>query len=80
MAGLPLSANVLSMTVMPSAMPFVGRGKPVHGDQCGEDTVGSRARPVLRRYGRQGRVVRWARLHDGLADRPLNEVGLADGR
>jgi NAD(P)-dependent dehydrogenase (short-subunit alcohol dehydrogenase family) len=26
MAGLPLSANVLSMTVMATAMPFVGRG------------------------------------------------------
>ncbi|MCE4556632.1 SDR family oxidoreductase [Roseateles cellulosilyticus] len=26
MAGLPLSANVLNMTVMASAMPFVGRG------------------------------------------------------
>ena len=26
MAGLPLSANVLTMTVMASAMPFVGRG------------------------------------------------------
>jgi NADP-dependent 3-hydroxy acid dehydrogenase YdfG len=26
MAGLPLDANVLSMTVMASAMPFVGRG------------------------------------------------------
>jgi NADP-dependent 3-hydroxy acid dehydrogenase YdfG len=26
MASLPLSANVLSMTVMASAMPFVGRG------------------------------------------------------
>jgi NAD(P)-dependent dehydrogenase (short-subunit alcohol dehydrogenase family) len=26
MAGLPLSANVLSMTVMASGMPFVGRG------------------------------------------------------
>lgn len=26
MAGLPLSANVLSMTVMASAMPYVGRG------------------------------------------------------
>jgi NAD(P)-dependent dehydrogenase (short-subunit alcohol dehydrogenase family) len=26
MAGLPLSANVLSMTVMASEMPFVGRG------------------------------------------------------
>lgn len=26
MAGLPLGANVLSMTVMASAMPFVGRG------------------------------------------------------
>jgi len=25
-AALPLSANVLSMTVMASAMPFVGRG------------------------------------------------------
>jgi NADP-dependent 3-hydroxy acid dehydrogenase YdfG len=26
MAGLPLSANVLNMTVMATAMPFVGRG------------------------------------------------------
>jgi NADP-dependent 3-hydroxy acid dehydrogenase YdfG len=26
MAGLPLDANVLSMTVMASGMPFVGRG------------------------------------------------------
>jgi hypothetical protein len=26
MAGLPLSANVLNMTVMASAMPYVGRG------------------------------------------------------
>lgn len=26
MAGLPLDANVLSMTVMPTKMPFVGRG------------------------------------------------------
>jgi hypothetical protein len=26
MAGLPLSANVLFMTVMATAMPFVGRG------------------------------------------------------
>ncbi len=26
MAGLPLDANVLSMTVMATAMPFVGRG------------------------------------------------------
>ncbi len=26
MAGLPLSANVATITVMPSAMPFVGRG------------------------------------------------------
>jgi hypothetical protein len=26
MAGLPLSANVLDMTVMATAMPFVGRG------------------------------------------------------
>jgi len=26
MAGLPLSANVQTMTVMATAMPFVGRG------------------------------------------------------
>jgi NADP-dependent 3-hydroxy acid dehydrogenase YdfG len=26
MAGLPLSANVLFMTVMATGMPFVGRG------------------------------------------------------
>jgi NADP-dependent 3-hydroxy acid dehydrogenase YdfG len=26
MASLPLEANVLNMTVMASAMPFVGRG------------------------------------------------------
>jgi hypothetical protein len=26
MAGLPLDANVLHMTVMATAMPFVGRG------------------------------------------------------
>ncbi|MCY1553825.1 hypothetical protein D9M68_903480 [compost metagenome] len=26
MAGLPLSTNVLNMTVMASQMPFVGRG------------------------------------------------------
>jgi hypothetical protein len=26
MASLPLSANVLSMTIMATAMPFVGRG------------------------------------------------------
>jgi NAD(P)-dependent dehydrogenase (short-subunit alcohol dehydrogenase family) len=26
MAGLPLTANVLNMTVMASAMPYVGRG------------------------------------------------------
>ena len=26
MAGLPLSANVLNLTVMASGMPFVGRG------------------------------------------------------
>jgi hypothetical protein len=26
MASLPLSANVLNMTVMASSMPFVGRG------------------------------------------------------
>jgi hypothetical protein len=26
MAGLPLSANVLNMTVMATAMPFAGRG------------------------------------------------------
>jgi len=26
MASLPLDANVLSMTVMATAMPFVGRG------------------------------------------------------
>ena len=26
MAGLPLDANVLSITVMASGMPFVGRG------------------------------------------------------
>ena len=26
MAGLPLSANVLTMTVMATQMPFVGRG------------------------------------------------------
>ena len=25
-AGLPLAANILNMTVMASAMPFVGRG------------------------------------------------------